>query len=225
MDIGDVDNSTMNKLIPEIFDQMRSNLSLAPSNSGFKPFVSAKAPSSMTTQSLLEESKGLDEIIPVIQKLEASLNTAGPQHLKRIRETCESSNRILDTWIRIQSQAGYAYDLMNDPSYVECITTTQNNDNLTPQMYLEQKQSQVLELKDLLEAKEQALRLKESEERQQLRNNERSYLQRGRKATNGTSRIPPSRSLMKKPSGIPRSTSRISKPVGRTGRASSRVTR
>ncbi|SCU99608.1 LANO_0F02674g1_1 [Lachancea nothofagi CBS 11611] len=218
MEDNTLDNSTINKLIPEIFNQMRSNLSMAPSTKGIKPFVSTKTPSSITTQSLLEESKCLDEILPVIHKLESSLHSAGPQHLRRIKETCESTNKILDTWIRIQSQAGYAYDMMNDSSYLEYITAAQKNDALTPQTYLEQKEAQITDLNHTLD---EARRAREVDDLGQVQRetNGKLLVQRGRKPVTA-SRAP--RGGMKKPSGIPRSTSRITKTLAKTGRPGNR---
>ncbi|CEP63015.1 Duo1p LALA0_S07e00474g [Lachancea lanzarotensis] len=190
---------------------MRSNLSIGPSGRKLiKPFVSAAAtPSSMTAQSLLEESKCLDEIIPVIQTLEASLSSAGPQHLKRIRETCESSNKVLDTWIRIQSQAGYAYELMSEEPYLDFITAAQQDQTLTPQAFLERKQGQVTELRRVLEEKKSSQEKTQLEEKQRQLINNSSIKRPKRFGT--TNRTPATRGTMKKPSGIPRSTSRITK--------------
>ncbi|SCU81370.1 LAFA_0C04390g1_1 [Lachancea sp. 'fantastica'] len=212
MEGNGLDNSAINKLIPEIFDQMRSNLSIGPSGKPLKPFVSAAAtPSSMTAQSLLEESKCLDEIIPVIQTLNSSLSSAGPQHLKRIRETCESSNKVLDTWIRIQSQAGYAYELMNDESYLEFVTAAQQDQTLTPQAHLERKQNQVTELRRILENKQNLKEKAQVEEKERQSMNNSSIRRPKRFGT--TNRTPATRGGMRKPSGIPRSTSRITKPT------------
>ncbi|SCU83870.1 LAME_0C07074g1_1 [Lachancea meyersii CBS 8951] len=223
MDENGLDNSSINKLIPEIFDQMRSNLSLGPSGKNMKPFLSASTTSSsMTAQSLLEENKCLDEIIPVIQTLESSLRSAGPQHLKRIRETCESSNKILDSWIRIQSQAGYAYELMDDKSYLEYVVAAQQNAALTPQAYLEQKQAQVADLRRTLDEKIKSRENAYAEEKQRQMN-ENNPAKRERRY--GAASRAPTRGNMKKPSGIPRSTSRITKPSARAVRPTDRAPR
>lgn len=214
-----LDRSNINKLIPEIFDQMRSNLSIAPSTKGARPFLSQKATSSITTQSLLEESKSLDKIIPVIQKLERSLSTSGPQHLRRIKKTCESSNKILDTWIKIQSQAGYAYELMSDESYLEYVTAAQKDESLTPEAFIRRKQAHVDDLRQSLE-KEQRLLEESNVEQDNRQTKEMASLQRVGRGL-GTKRV--IRGGMKRPTGIPRSTTRITKaPVSRVPRSAAK---
>lgn len=202
------EDSNINKLIPEIFDQMRSNLSLAPLAGGIKPFVSSKSSSNLTTQSLLEENKCLDKIIPVIQKLNSSLSSSGPQHLKRIKETCESSNKILDAWIKIQSQAGYVHELMSDQSYLEYVSATQENEALTAEAFVQRKEAQVASLKRTLEEKQQ-LRESVKKEQEVRSSSDVPSLPRGRRATNPRREV---RGGMKKPTGIPRSSTRVSKP-------------
>ncbi|CUS21270.1 LAQU0S02e09912g1_1 [Lachancea quebecensis] len=202
------EDSNINKLIPEIFDQMRSNLSLASTAGGFKPFVSSKSSSSLATQSLLEESKCLDKIIPVIQKLNSSLSSSGPQHLKRIKETCESSNKILDAWIKIQSQAGYIHELMSDQSYLEYVSAAQENEALTAEVFVQRKETQVASLKRTLEEKQQ-LRESAKKEQEVRGSSDVPSSQRGRRVFDSKK---DARGGMKKPTGIPRSSTRVSKP-------------
>lgn len=206
-----LDNSTINKLIPEIFDQMRVNLNVKKSV-GPATFGSA---SNVTTQSLLEESKALDKIIPVIENLDKSLKMAGPQHLKRIQETCISTNKILDTWIKIQSQAGYAYDLMSSEPYLNCIGALQRDDNKTAENVLQSKRDEIATLKAALEEKKRSKSVETADREQpkdkQVSGSRTAVASRGR-ATSG----------IRKPTGIPRSTSRVARPTVTKPRANPR---
>ncbi|CCF55902.1 hypothetical protein KAFR_0A04670 [Kazachstania africana CBS 2517] len=109
-----LDDITINKLIPQIFDQMRSNFDLTTRNK-----ISVAPTSAITTQSLLQELESLDKIIDMIDNIDKVLAGAAPKNIARIHEVCKSTNTILDSWINIQSQAGYIHRLMNKPAYVE----------------------------------------------------------------------------------------------------------
>lgn len=105
-----MDNSAINQLIPQIFDQMRSNVSTRED----KPRPSALIDEGITTQSLLKELETLDKIIDTIKRVDTVVKGALPSHMKKIHHVCKSTNRMLDNWIDIQSQAGYAYQIMED---------------------------------------------------------------------------------------------------------------
>ncbi|EDO15252.1 hypothetical protein Kpol_461p5 [Vanderwaltozyma polyspora DSM 70294] len=98
------DTSNIEKLIPAMFDQMRSNLGSSKNSAG-QPVV--------TTQSLLKELEVLDKLVPLIEHIDVNLRNALPSHLEKIQETCKSTNMILDSWINIHSQAGYVHKLMD----------------------------------------------------------------------------------------------------------------
>lgn len=109
-----MDSSAVNKLIPQLFEEMRSNLGKGPDGSHQSSHNSV-----ITTQSLLRELEVLDKIIPMVENVNKSLQMSIPQHLDRINEICKSTNTMLDSWINIQSQAGYIYKLMNSPNYLK----------------------------------------------------------------------------------------------------------
>ncbi|KAL3230074.1 DASH complex subunit DUO1 [Nakaseomyces bracarensis] len=106
----DLDNSAINQLIPQIFDQMRTNVS----GRDDKQRPSAMVDEGITTQSLLKELETLDKIIDTIKRVDDVVKGALPSHMNKIHHVCKSTNRMLDNWINIQSQAGYAYQIMEE---------------------------------------------------------------------------------------------------------------
>lgn len=140
-----IDNSTnIDQLIPQMFDEMRSNLSNQRNshdkNKDGLPIV--------TTQSLLRELEALDKIIPMIENIDRGLRNALPSHIAKIQETCKSTNQILDSWINIHSQAGYLHKLMNS---VQKIGNggTNSNDKLV------EETAEVEKLKKILQNEQQ----------------------------------------------------------------------
>ncbi|CAB4255838.1 similar to Saccharomyces cerevisiae YGL061C DUO1 Essential subunit of the Dam1 complex (aka DASH complex) [Maudiozyma barnettii] len=103
---------SVDKLIPQVFDELRSNM-----DSHQYPHQSTIA-SPITTQSLINELENLEKITQVIEQITSSVKHNIPKDIDRIYEVCQSSNKLLDSWIGIQSQAGYIYRLMGEPSYL-----------------------------------------------------------------------------------------------------------
>lgn len=102
------EEENVDKLIPQIFDEMRSNLDS----------ISYRMTSAITTQSLMNELESLDKIIKVIDGINDSVIDMIPNHIGKMYDVCHSSNVLLDSWVGIQSQAGYIYRLMSDPVYI-----------------------------------------------------------------------------------------------------------
>ncbi|SCV01024.1 LAMI_0G08856g1_1 [Lachancea mirantina] len=208
MSVHQFNDQSIDRLIPEIFDQMKSNLDAVKTST--RPFVSAGTRSTLTTQSLLEESRMLDKIIPVVEKLETTLSVAGPQHLKRIKETCESTNKILDAWINIQSQGGYAYDLMNNEQYMNYFNALQNDETMTAEGYMNEKRQEVATLRDQLESKK---KMSENTLGKPANINQRPLSSESTTATAKSRTGNKARQTgMPKPSNIPRSKTRATKP-------------
>lgn len=100
---------SVDKLIPQVFDELRSNMDSLNYNSI----------SLITTQSLITELESLDKITEVIDSINNSINSVISTDIDKIHEVCQSSNKLLDSWIGIQSQAGYIYRLMGEPTYIQ----------------------------------------------------------------------------------------------------------
>ena len=127
-----VDVTTISKMIPQIFDQMRSQTTST-------NFVSTTA--SLSTQSLLKEQEELDKIIPVIQNLNAKIKECKEGDMERIKETCRAMNIILDKFINIQSQASYVNKLMRNEEYLDYVASGKSEEE-----YLLEKQKELDEL-------------------------------------------------------------------------------
>ncbi|QEU60084.1 Duo1 [Kluyveromyces lactis] len=127
-----LDASTISKMIPQIFDQMRRQ-------TGSKNFVSS--PASISTQSLLKEQEQLDKIIPVIQNLNERIKDCKEGDMERIKETCHAMNTILDKFISIQSQASYVNSMMNNEEYLGYVASGKSEEE-----YISAKQKEVEEL-------------------------------------------------------------------------------
>lgn len=100
---------SVDKLIPQVFDELRSNMDSLKYNSL----------SPITTQSLITELENLDKITEVINSINGSISDVISTDIGKIHDVCQSSNKLLDSWIGIQSQAGYIYRLMGEPTYVQ----------------------------------------------------------------------------------------------------------
>ncbi|CDO92985.1 unnamed protein product [Kluyveromyces dobzhanskii CBS 2104] len=127
-----LDNSTISKMIPQIFDQMRNQ-------TGSTNFISTSA--SISTQSLLKEQEQLDKIIPVIQNLNEKINFCKEGDMERIKETCQAMNTILDKFISVQSQASYVNSMMNNKEYLDYVASGKSEEE-----YVSEKQKEIEEL-------------------------------------------------------------------------------
>lgn len=127
-----LDASTISKMIPQIFDQMRRQ-------TGSKNFAST--PASISTQSLLKEQEQLDKIIHVIQNLNERIKDCKEGDMERIKETCHAMNTILDKFISIQSQASYVNSMMNNEEYLDYVASGKSEEE-----YISAKQREVEEL-------------------------------------------------------------------------------
>ena len=136
-----LDDSTIDKLIPQIFNEMRSNLNNTTNKfpkstgGGASDNISANSNSirsfnSITTQSLLKESESLDKITAMIKNVTAALKNNLPVYVNQVHEVCKSTNSILDSWINIHCQAGYIHKLMSDQTYLKLINDRLHNENV-----------------------------------------------------------------------------------------------
>ncbi|CCE64999.1 hypothetical protein TPHA_0J01780 [Tetrapisispora phaffii CBS 4417] len=132
----------IDKLIPEMFDQMRSNFESKLNSPIHNRTKNNKLVSTnISTQSLLKELEALDKIIPMIENINKNLKSVLPSHITKIQETCKTTNMILDSWISIHSQAGYIHQLM---------TKQQLNGDIDTST-IEKSKSEVNELKKVYE--------------------------------------------------------------------------
>ncbi|CCC69900.1 hypothetical protein NCAS_0D03190 [Naumovozyma castellii] len=206
-----LDDSTINKLIPQIFAQMRSNFDTATSSSSITDSNQVHR-SNITTQSLLNELESLDKIITMVQNLDKTLKNATPKHIDRIHHVCQSTNTILDSWINIQSQAGYINRLMSDPLYLkfahEQLVT---GDTTTADEYLNLEQEEVEKLKRQLELEQQ-----KKHAQQNVSNSSSSSRGREKNSINkSNSNIRRSVPVRSRPSGIP---TRLARPTASSSR-------
>ncbi|CAI4061872.1 hypothetical protein SKDZ_07G1960 [Saccharomyces kudriavzevii ZP591] len=237
-----LDDSTIDKLIPQIFNEMRSNLNsttnrpskstengtndnMLSANTSLRPF------NSITTQSLLKESESLDKITAMIRNVTGALKNNLPVYVNQVNEVCKSTNSILDSWINIHSQAGYIHKLMSDQTYLKLINdrlnyekaNTNDEDGSTLHSVIALKKKEVLDLKQKLENKK---REKEDVPAKSTNQglNPRYGVQSGRRplSSNGNgnnSRVrKPTVPASKRPSGIPRVTNRWTKPTASSSR-------
>lgn len=174
-----MDSSTINKLIPQLFEEMRSNLGRDTADMN-----QSSQNSTITTQSLLKELEVLDKIIPMVESVDNSLRISVPQHLDRINEICKSTNTMLDSWINIQSQADYIYKLMSSPNYIEHASAQLRE----PGVASEELLAAEIQKNDTLKKQ-----LKEEQDKNTLRNNAHSGLKQE------TPRRPTSTSRISKP--------------------------
>lgn len=137
--VEQLDANTITRMIPQIFDQMRSQTNST-------NFVST--PASISTQKLLKEQEQLDNIISVLQKLNKMLKDCKDGDLERIKETCTGMNMILDKFINIQSQATYVKSLMQDEEYLKYVVSGQSEED-----YLNERVREVDELRKKVEEK------------------------------------------------------------------------
>ena len=109
-----LDDNTINKLIPQIFGEVRSTIDAA----NQQHITSIMDTSSITTHAVSIELDNLDRIIPLIERIDECMKTVLPNNMERLHEICKSTNAILDAWISVQSQAGYIHQLMDEPMYI-----------------------------------------------------------------------------------------------------------
>ncbi|CAI4039214.1 hypothetical protein SMKI_07G1910 [Saccharomyces mikatae IFO 1815] len=238
-----LDDPTIDKLIPEIFNEMRSNLnkttSKSPKSKGIKATNDVLATNnsirpfnSITTQSLLKESESLDKITAMIRNVTDALKKNLPVYVGQVHEVCKSTNSILDSWINIHSQAGYIHKLMSDQTYLKLIndklksedTNINDEDGSTLHKMIALKKKEVLDLRQKLENKKGEKDDVPSKSPIQGIN-PRYRPQPGRRPITSTGsgnssrvRKPPQVPASKRPSSIPRVTSRWTKPTASSSR-------
>ncbi|CCK70919.1 Duo1p KNAG_0F02540 [Huiozyma naganishii CBS 8797] len=142
------DEKTLNEIIPHIFEQRRSVLDTETITSKLQQ--SRTQISSLALQSLMEESTALDKITETIKQLNDVVQNSSKGNLSKLQEVCKSTNFILDTWIDIQSEAGYLQKLMNDPQYILYLQGKDAGKDL-----LEEERREVSQLKQKLESEKQ----------------------------------------------------------------------
>ncbi|AMD19819.1 HCL332Cp [Eremothecium sinecaudum] len=146
----DISAQNIDKLIPRIFDQMRSNqVNNTKKTVETTPWFTS---SSISTSVLLKELEQLDKIIPVIKHLNGSLRNSTMDNLSRIKMTCRSVNKVLDSWLKIQSQASYVGELMDDDEYLQYIEETKGDEAKCAD-YMNKKRLQVEELRRKVDEK------------------------------------------------------------------------
>lgn len=238
-----LDDSTIDKLIPQIFNEMRSNLNSTANKSSkgtqndannenilaTNTFI--RPSNSVTTQSLLKESESLDKITAMIQNVTGALKNNLPVYVDQVHDVCKSTNSILDSWINIHSQAGYIHKLMTDQTYLKIIkdrlnnekTNTNDEDDSTLHNMIALKKREVLNLRQKLENKKREKENLPSKSTNQG-SNPRYASQPGRRpvsangnGNNSRAKRPPI-PASKRPSGIPRVTSRWTKPTASSSR-------
>lgn len=214
-----MDTSTVNELIPQMFDQMRSNMGTNNSKriNNSVPLTQAGSPSSaITTQSLLKELEALDKIIPMIETVDDALQKALPSHLNRIHEICKSTNAMLDSWINIQSQAGYIHRLMSSEAYLR--TTSQSSSEDIPRA----EEVIAAEVREIEKLKQAIVEEEENRNGRDHANTMTSAIRKipnsSRNARGGIKRGAAIRSRLNRPSGIPSVSSRLARPTASSSR-------
>ncbi|GMM55292.1 Duo1 protein [Maudiozyma humilis] len=124
--------NNMDKLIPEVFAEMRSNLNQSASRTGAGAGAGATPATGPTTQSLMHELDSLDRILTTVKQLNTSVSGAVATDLAKVHSVCVSSNRLLDAWIGVQSQAGYVHRLMSEPAYISHLKESGAEDTASP---------------------------------------------------------------------------------------------
>lgn len=213
-----MDDSTVNKLIPQMFDQMRSNLGIKPRehDDGHGHYLDSSAQgSAINTQSLLKELGSLDKIIPMIEAVDSLLQKAVPSHLNRLHEICKSTNAMLDSWVSIQSHAGYVHNLMDSDKYLKyCDTQLNSGDAVTAEAIIAEEMKEIESLREQI-ANEGNKKLN----REQKPSSDGPVSVRGPtsagKVNKNKSII---RSRVQRPSAIPSVTSRITRPTASSSR-------
>lgn len=122
-------SQNMDKLIPEVFAEMRSNL-----NQSTQRHARSQGP---TTQSLMHELDSLDRILATVKKLNGTISGAITTDLHSVHSVCVSSNKLLDAWIGVQSQAGYVHRLMSEPAYVSHLKESGGESKFEEEVLLE----------------------------------------------------------------------------------------
>ncbi|QLG74319.1 hypothetical protein HG535_0G02030 [Zygotorulaspora mrakii] len=201
-----MDSYALDKLIPQMFDEMRYNLG----NKGTlkKPAADKSSSSIITTQSLLKELAALDKIIPMIESVDSSLQTALPSHFDKIQEICKSTNTVLDSWINIHSQAGHIHELMGSTEYLKYASA-------------QSKDGQTVNAKELIQAEEEEI---ESLKQEIVREKDKQYNANNEIVSHSKSSIPNSGRVDKNRKKPGSAFSRYNKSQG-TPRINSRLTR
>lgn len=213
-----MDDSTVNRLIPQMFDQMRSNLGIKPGEADYEQghHLSQKARgSAINTQSLLKELGSLDKIIPMIEAIDSSLQRAVPSHLNKLHEICKSTNAMLDSWVNIQSHAGYVHNLMDSEKYLKfCDSQLKSGEAVTAESTIADELKQIEALKQQI-AKEEAKRTNVD---QNTSVDSTATGKRPISAGKVDKRRSLARSRIQRPSAIPSVTSRLTRPTASSSR-------
>ncbi|QLQ82113.1 hypothetical protein HG537_0G03680 [Torulaspora globosa] len=210
-----MDSSAVNRLIPQMFDQMRSNLGMNSFDKvQGKSYQTASYNSLVNTQSMLKELETLDKLIPMFESVNQSLQKAVPSHLKRIHEICKSTNAMLDSWVSIQSQAGYVNKLMDSEEYVKYSEAQlRKDDSITAETVISEKMNEIEALKKQI-ANEKAKRTLVDQSTSNGQNS--AGLRPGSSGRVAKNSITSSR--MRRPSAIPKVTSRLTRPTASSSR-------
>lgn len=212
-----IDNATVDRLIPEMFDQMRSNLEMSSFDKvQGKGYQKMSYDSLVNTQSMLRELETLDKLIPMFESVNNSLQKAVPSHLRRIHEICKSTNAMLDSWVNIQSQAGYVNKLMDSEEYVKYSEAQlRKDDSVTAETVISEKMKEIETLKQQI-ADEKAKKNSQSASGGQTSGDLRPR-SGGRLAKNASNKAI-TNSRMRRPSAIPKVTSRLTRPTASSSR-------
>lgn len=206
-----MDPSAIDKLIPQMFDEMRYNLG---NNNSYKKGNKEKHSSSaITTQSLLNELENLDKIIPMIESVDNSLQSALPSHLDRIHKICKSTNTLLDSWINIQSQAGHIHKLMSSKEYLEYSSAHINEDSsINSKELIEAEEREIEDLKRQINIEEEKT-IPTNEIQSIIKPNTGTLVSTKGRVNRVTGRSGTGSSRVNKPSGIPSVNSRLTRPT------------
>lgn len=219
--INVLDTSTVNELIPQMFDQMRSNMGTSNSKqiNNSVPLTQAGSPSSaITTQSLLKELEALDKIIPMIETVDDALQKALPSHLNRIHEICKSTNAMLDSWINIQSQAGYVHSLMSSEAYLRTTSQSSSEDIPRAEELIAAEVREIEKLKQAIVEEEENRMGRDHPNTMNVTSATRKVPNSSRNARGGIRRGAAIRPRLNRPSGIPSVSSRLARPTASSSR-------
>ncbi|XDT40016.1 DASH complex subunit Duo1 [Nakaseomyces glabratus] len=199
-----LDNSAINQLIPEIFDQMRHNA--ARTRDAKKPSAMVEESGSITTQSLLRELETLDKVIATIRSIDSVVKGALPSHMNKIHHVCKSTNKMLDNWINIQSQAGYAHHIMDSRTGYK--TGSNSNEEV-----VEQYKQEIAELQKSIKMEEDKLIPAQVKGNGNGPTGQRLYGNSYRQPTGRVTKATALRNARNRPSGIPQISSRLTRPT------------
>lgn len=175
--------------------------------------------SAITNQSLLRELESLDKIIPMIETVDDALQKALPSHLNRIHEICKSTNAMLDSWINIQSQAGYIHRLMSSEAYLKTATSQSASEDIPrAEEVIAAEVSEIEKLKQAIAEEEDHRIGRDHANTMNATSATRKIPNNARNTRGGIRRVPAVGSRLKRPSGIPSVSSRLARPTASSSR-------